>query len=488
MKRLFAVVLGFCIVGSVLAQSSFTIVRPADGSKVREKVRVMIPKDSLEEDTYVGVFLNGKFVEAVVPPVQGNYRVYTLDTKIPRGSEPEWRDGIPDGEMKLELVKYQGGDSPKVVDRSSVTVTVGNHMNIAIPQGGVHLGYGFHAGQSMVYDVHQVEIASTLSGVGNENGGRPAQFPSSELNFRILYAVDNTYGDGNALLRLQDIPDKGKDYSILSLVGIPEPQQIFDYQMQPIYMRVDKTARPIFGSAPPYFGFSSGSAPEGGEVVYGSWPLPVLPDKPVYPGCPAWQTAYLFPLLSIDSDVHLMSKVAEPFPARGEFIDAEWELGHPCAKIRNSIAEGTRSLAGQALAKQGKAFADDKVALDETIFFSLDTHKILRLVRTLTVDHKVEVQTQQGGSGMGGPGVGGGAPTAPSAAGAAGGGGALGAGYIGMRQGLLTPPGNKGRMQGQNGNTGMQAPGRGGTRTGGAPTTRTQYLRQVFQQTFTLEQ
>src|ERR1044071_7162347 len=102
MKRLLAAIVGICVVGAVMAQSSFTIVRPADGSKVREKIRVLIPKNSIEGGSYIGVFLNGKFIEAVVPPTDGNYRVYTLDTKA---------RGIADGDMKLELVKYEGGDN-----------------------------------------------------------------------------------------------------------------------------------------------------------------------------------------------------------------------------------------------------------------------------------------------------------------------------------------------------------------------------------------
>src|SRR5689334_7530307 len=127
MTRLFAAAIGISIVGSVMAQSSFTIVRPADGSRVREKVRVLLPKNSIDEGTYVGVFLGGKFVEAVVPPIDTtnpNYRVYVLDTKGRK---------IPDGELKLELVKYEGSDTPRIADRSSVTVTVGNQMNIKIP-------------------------------------------------------------------------------------------------------------------------------------------------------------------------------------------------------------------------------------------------------------------------------------------------------------------------------------------------------------------
>ena len=481
MKRLLAVAVGICIVGSVMAQSSFTIVRPADGSKVREKVRVLIPKNSLEPGSYVGVFLGGKFVEAVVPPVEGNYRVYTLDTK---------GRNIPDGELKLELVKYEGNDTPRIGDRSSVTVTVGNQMNIAVPAGGVRLRYGFQAGTQLIYKISSVVTVSTLSGLGNDNGGRPAQFPESELSERTMYAVDNTYGNGDALLRMQNLPDKGKDYSVLAVVGEPEPRQVFDYQMQPTYMRVDKTGRPIFGSVPQYFGFASGGAAEGGEFVYGSWPLPVLPTKPVAPGS-SWETMYQLPVVLESGNLADLNQVSAGFRARGEFVDAEWEMGHPCAKIRNSIAQGTRSFKGQELAKAGRAFDDDKVALDETIYFALDTHKIIKLIRTITIDRKVEVAPSNGMGTAGGAGNGPSAMrpgTGPATPG--GGGGPTGIGLTTKSNVQKPGMGPQGA-----GVPGRGAPGRGpigggtapGQRTGGGAA-KTQYIRHHLEQVFILEQ
>lgn len=476
MKRLLAAVLGICIVGSVMAQS-FTIVRPADGSKVREKVRVLIPKNSLEPGSYVGVFLNGKFIEAVVPPVEGNYRVYTLDTKA---------RAIPDGEQKLELVKYEGGEAPKIADRSSVTVTVGNQMNINVPAGGVKLRYAFNAGQQMVYKIEEVATVTTLSGSGNSEAGHAAQFPESDVTHRVLYAVDNVYPGGDALLRMQFLPDKGKDYSVIDVVGASEPKQFFDYQMQPTYMRVDGTARPIFGAVPEYFGFSSGGGTEGKiEVVYGSWPLPELPSKAVAPGS-SWQPAFLLPAIFEDgADMGSISNVAQKFQARGEFIDTEWELGHPCAKLRNSVAQGTRSYDGEQLNKAGKAFGDDKVALEETIYFALDTHKIIKMIRSITIDHKVVVQTGGGAGGGGNPGAGR---------------GQVGAGSMGMPVGAgggsgksnNVPNRQQGFMKGGRGNAGAPtgAGGQGGQRTGGGGggATRTQYIRQHFEQIYTLEQ
>src|ERR1044072_2986539 len=225
MRRMLAAAIAVSIVGSAMAQTSFTIVRPADGSKVREKVRVLIPTASIENGSYVGVFLGGQFVEAVVPPVDQtnkNYRVYTLDTKGRK---------IPDGELQLELVKYAAGDTPRIEDRSSVTVTVGNNMNVPVPAGGVFLRYGFQQGTQLVYKVMETTTVSTLSGLGNSVGGRAAQFPESETVYRMMYAVDNTYGNGDALVRMQFLPNKGKDYTLIATESDPAPHQVFDYQM-----------------------------------------------------------------------------------------------------------------------------------------------------------------------------------------------------------------------------------------------------------------
>jgi hypothetical protein len=498
MKRLLAGIVCMAVMGSVMAQSSFTIVRPADGSKVREKLRVLIPKNSLEPGSYIGVFLGGKFVEAVVPPIEGDYRVYTFNTKTPRPSVPEWRNGIPDGELKLELVKYEGGDTPRIMDRSSVTVTVGNQMNIAIPAGGVQLHYNFSPGQQLVYRVYETNTVTTLSGLGQDNGSRASMVNDGEISYRILYSVDNTYSNGDSLIRMQNLPEKGKDWAMLTAFGDSTPQQVFDYQMQPIYMRINRLGRAVFGSVPQYFGFSSGGASGSSDAPSVlSWPLPVLHDRPVAPGS-NWNATYQIPVPLIAGSAEFLSQVTQPYPMRGEFVSAEWEMGHPCAKIRNSIVEGTRSLAGQQLANAGKSFDDDKVVLDETIYFALDTHKIVKMIRTIRIDRKVEVQQQQGG-GAGGAGGGGGAgPASMGMGGNVAGAGGAGPGRLGggdriipdrQRKGLTGPGGMAPGGQAPGGRT-LGTPGGGGNTRGGGggAATKTQYIRHTYEQTFILEQ
>ncbi|MBI3721090.1 MAG: hypothetical protein HY248_00930, partial [Fimbriimonas ginsengisoli] len=85
------------LAGFAIAQAPFTIVRPTDGSKVREKVRILFPKDSVPRGGYVGVFLNNRFSEALVPDPKGKFYEYLLDTKARK---------VKDGPLKIELVLY----------------------------------------------------------------------------------------------------------------------------------------------------------------------------------------------------------------------------------------------------------------------------------------------------------------------------------------------------------------------------------------------
>jgi len=188
-----------------MAQAPFTIVRPADGSRVREKVHILIPKGSIPSGGYVGVFLNNKLIEAVVPPLHGKYYEYLLDTKG-RGI-PDTPNGQTD---KLELILYADRDEKsRIVDRSSVDIRIGNHTSISVPNKGLTLRYRFVPGTDMIYDLTQFVQVQPMSEQDNENGGKAATFESEGERIRLLYSVTNSYGNGDGLLRLRP-PNEGQ--------------------------------------------------------------------------------------------------------------------------------------------------------------------------------------------------------------------------------------------------------------------------------------
>ncbi|RYE52152.1 MAG: hypothetical protein EOP18_11215, partial [Rhizobiaceae bacterium] len=146
MKRSIGSLLISAMAVGAFAQANFTIVRPVDNSRVREKVKVLFPKGSIPQGAYVGIFLNGQLIDAVVPPLAGKYHQYILDTKG-RGL-PDTAAGKPDRlEAKL-FVNYN--DQPRIVRTSSVDLNIANVASIKIPNRGFQLRYNFRPGTELV--------------------------------------------------------------------------------------------------------------------------------------------------------------------------------------------------------------------------------------------------------------------------------------------------------------------------------------------------
>jgi hypothetical protein len=477
MKRWIGSLVLMGMAAAAMAQAPFTIVRPADGSRVREKVRVLIPKGSIPPGGYVGVFLNDQFLEAVVPPLKGKYHEYVLDTKG-RGlkdTEGNKRD-------KLELVLYaEANEKARIVDRSSVDLRISNYSNIPVPNNGLSLRYRFVPGQELIYNLTQQVSVSQQSEAQATRGGKAATFDAEGEKIRLSYSVVNAYGNGDGLLRLQPMPMKGKDYADLTAGSATEPKRYYENEMASVYMRISSTGHEVFGSLPPYVPMEGTSGANVNYSLFAAFPLPTLPTKAVRPG-DSWQSRFQTGALDM-SKIYEINSVVARTPARGEFVRVEWERGHPCAVIRNVIEAGTKSPDSARLTASGAQFPDDKIALTETIWFAMDTKRILKMVRDQTIDRRSE-------AGMGGLGGSyGGGPEGPS-----GGPGPSRNGGRGMPDDMkfqgMARPGVQGRQGPGSGFSGGGAPGaggfqggRGGMGSGGGAT----FTRIRILQTFTLE-
>lgn len=490
---------------AAVAQAPFTLVRPLDGATVKEKVRILIPKGSVPSNGYVGFFLNGKLLEATKPPLKGKFYEYILDTKG-RGI-PDTKVGEP---AKLEAVLYtEYDDQPRVVDRSSVDINIFNRTRIPvrIPSSGIKLRYGWKLGSESVYSIEEKTVVSSITEDQNKLGGTAAEFPLEGDKLRYLYSVDNVYGNGDALLRMQILPQKGKDYATVTLAGSGQRERRSETEMAPLYMRVNSVGAQLWGSVPPYVPSETSVASTGGINLIGSFPLPSLPTKAVRPG-DSWQTRFQTGLLD-GSRLYEQTSIVRTFPARGEFVGLEWEMGHPCAKIKNSIASAVKSIESQKLAKAGSQFTDDiKISTEETVWFALDTRKVMKIVQIKTQEIKGDATaiggvlgfgggaSSGGRSGGGAPGGSMGRPQGAGGGGRKGGGGAAGMDIIGPMDLRFQrrPGGAQGGSGGYPGGPGGPGgfpggPGGfpGGGR-GGAPTVNQQaFLRIKSLTTFILE-
>jgi hypothetical protein len=460
-----------------MSQAPFTIVRPVEGAKIRETVRVLIPKNSVPKTGYVGFFLDGKFMEAVVPNLQGRYYEYMLNTKA---------KDIADGKHTLEAVLYVDySDEPRIVDRSSINVTVQNKANIPIPAEGLQLRYKFRSNEQYVYNLLQRVSVSTLTKSQAQLGGKAAELPLDYEKIRMLYAVDNAYGNGDGLIRMQPQPLKNKKYAMFTVTGASAPQLFWDTQMHAIYMRLTNTGMEVFGSIPAFVPFE-GVGSQGGVSLLADYPLPTLPVKRVRPG-DIWASRFQMPKLDLQAGTNSNSLV-ESYPARGEFQSLEWEMGHPCAKLHHTLAVGSKPAGGQ--------MSVNRASMDETLWFALDKGMVIKVVRNISFDTDTEApagaQGGRAGGGGGKLGNSGGDPNPGRPGVGRGGKGGGGGGIDFVMPEFATPMrqfGGKTGRGGQGRNAQGGQPGRiTGTRTVNQPAKSGALVRLSIQQIFILEQ
>ncbi|MDI9635105.1 hypothetical protein QM565_04790 [Geitlerinema splendidum] len=415
MKKLICVAMATVMVAGALAQGTFTIRRPADGARVRETVQVRIPKNSIPEGGYIGVVVNGKFLEAVLPDVEGDDYVYRLDTK---------KRQIADGKMTIETVLYMASEAaPVVLDRSAVTVTLDNSTSIQSPDKGFALRYKFVPGTERSYRMTINSSIAVVTQAQAQLGSRAAEIPQEEETFRYLVAVDNAYNVGGryeGLVRLQALPEKGKDFAMLTTVDSAEPKKYYDYQMHPVYMRVTDVGREVFSAVPTYFPWEGTVGAEARLDLFALFPLPVLPTKNVQVG-DAWQAAILDGELDL-TKLHEVDSLVRSLPGRATLEAVEWEMGIPCAKIRSTLALGRNDLQGMrnVAGVQGEA---RNIQLESVVWIALDRGIIVREEKVVTVEALVEIAAAGGGTGGAPSGAagGGGGPVGPEDAPGAGG-------------------------------------------------------------------
>jgi hypothetical protein len=402
MKRLVGTFAFVLLSTAVWADAPFTIVRPADGSRVRETVRILIPKNSVPPGGYIGIFVGGKFIEATIPPLDKTKKFYEydLDTKGRK---------IQDGKLNLEAVLYEDfHNQPRIVNRSSVDVTVQNSAESKIPAEGILLRYKWKPGTEAIYDVSTKLIVDTGDSAKNSLGGKADETTSEGENLRVLYSTEARYPGGDGLVRIQGIPDKGKDSTYLTVLGDTQPKKWMDYDMASIYQRLTPTGLEVFGSVP----FALPLEGTAGEGAYTDLlvvrPLPTLPTRRVKVG-DSWSARFQDGNLDL-SKVHEVNSLVNHYIARGEFKDVEWEMGHPCARIVDSIEVAQPSLESQKLKKEGREFTGNKVQLEETVWFALDRGQVVKIIRTQTVEGQVAYQSNFGGAGGGTSAPGGAGP------------------------------------------------------------------------------
>lgn len=404
------------IFGVAWAQAPFTIVRPLDGARVRETVQVRFPIRSVPQGGFIGVSIDGKFVEAVAPAAlrsdreRGHY-IYEWNTKA---------RNVPDGQHTIELTLYSGteGGNPRVLARSSVRVIVANE--IKPPAGGIRLQYRWlPPGKIVRYNMTYTVKESTEI---QYSGLTPEENTLYELRFK---------GDLNVL-------DWRNNLGLISWIVFPpavrgapgQYEVLTGKNFAPVYQEVESTGRVRYQNAR----IGEQLQQEYDVLYYWVGDLAIIPPKPLKPG-DRWTGTIVLgnPLRSGD-----ISEVAEDqVPAAARLERFEWERGYKCAKI---VYEFTGNLPGD-VDVGGIRLEKAKIKFRRETYFAYDIGQIVRQRTTIEIE-----TTQREQAGASGGFMGGGAPPMGGRGGFAGGdedeGGMIGGrGARGPRGGGLGLPG-----------------------------------------------
>lgn len=404
------------IFGVAWAQAPFTIVRPLDGARVRETVQVRFPIRSVPQGGFIGVSIDGKFVEAVAPASlrsdreRGHY-IYEWNTKA---------RNVPDGQHTIELTLYSGteGGNPRVLARSSVRVIVENE--IKPPAGGIRLQYRWlPPGKVVRYNMTYTVKESTEI---QYSGLTPEENTLYELRFK---------GDLNVL-------DWRNNLGLISWIVFPpavrgapgQYEVLTGKNFAPVYQEVESTGRVRYQNAR----IGEQLQQEYDVLYYWVGDLAIIPPKPLKPG-DRWTGTIVLgnPLRSGD-----ISEVAEDqVPAAARLERFEWERGYKCAKI---VYEFTGNLPGD-VDVGGIRLEKAKIKFRRETYFAYDIGQIVRQRTTIEIE-----TTQREQAGASGGFMGGGAPPMGGRGGFAGGdedeGGMIGGrGARGPRGGGLGLPG-----------------------------------------------
>lgn len=373
------------LVAAGYSQAGFTIRRPADGSVVRETVEFRIPRSSIPETGFVGISLNGRFVEAVAPidGVNANATdfIYRLDTKA---------KGIADGPLKIEAVLYVDTGRGQIMrGRTGITVRVDNHSSIRVPAGGIRLRYDLTPQRQYIYGI---EFSTKMSQLTDAQAamGRETNLGEGSQKLRYAYTViqrePGDRGQKSAIIRMQPMPEKGKDYAILTLPGDTEPKRYFESSMMPIYMKIDELGREAWGQFPVYAGFSTEAGTPNRVDLYALLTLPLLPARGLTVGAPV---AGGIQNGALDMDKALETqKFTNVLPGAGKLVALEYQNGVRAARIENSLSVGNAAQGTQEL--------------KETYWFSLDGGYVLKYERKQIQTTRVRTQPTGGGLGAGG--------------------------------------------------------------------------------------
>lgn len=362
----------------------FTIRKPADGSHVREKVRIEIPRPSIGPGGFVAFYLDpeqrngGTFLLALAPPQEeedtGKPFTYVWDTKA---------TGVSDGEHTIRAILYEPASSGNIAmnekGTTEIHVTVENKIKPGpdVPTSFL-LRYKYREGEALEYSRSG---KSVVVGHGSDLDGVNSDIEIMSARSKLLFSVEDLRYDPEAQAQVALVRNKLTQLSVLN--GGQEYTLAPTALSNSMYQELLPEGRVRYetGTATGLTEFMAQGLP-----VNNTLELPLMPTLRVSIG-DQWDTP------NQRLDIPGLPPILQPLvKLSNKLVDLEYEQGYPCAKIHQHFEGQLSNLVSEAT--QGKLkvlpfgpmlITSPTLTYDRDIYLAYNSGILVRTVRSLTI-------------------------------------------------------------------------------------------------------
>jgi hypothetical protein len=341
---------------------ALSILSPADGQIVRENVKIQLPANAIDTDSYITLHVGEQNQEVFIAAVSrdaakevNGVLTFYWNSKAPYydpdSKEPTKEQYFKDGKYSLKVVVHDV--EGKTLSSAATNINIKNRVDRPNPAPAVRLVNRMSFGQTNTYNVHadvsvfELINKTELPIIGGMSLG---------ANATIVQSVEDVRQSGEYLLRCrmdENAYVNSRGYKTYLFAGQPLKPQL--------YRLVNKLGKTVEANM-----FAKQAKYSITDI------LPVLPQNPVKEG-DSWPDSInlkvegLTPVVKLKGTSHLDS--------------FEWQNGHECVKIVSTL-KGQMPL---SLAN-GKIQGGGSVDATVTTFFAFRSGRMLRREIALITD------------------------------------------------------------------------------------------------------
>ena len=345
------------------AAAAVTIITPADGGIVREKVKIAIPQSAVPSGGFISVVIDGRFqASACIPPKSEANVTYIWNTKAqiddPRGTLPEAERWVRDGQHEIEVLVHNALGVN--IESKKISVRVANRVPVTNPAPPIVLRYKYRIGDITRY---RVKVrGELLDSTGRDLLGGQTAF---ESDFVIGQWIEDTRGDGSALVRykLVEAPKVSVMGQPIALTQLGQENMLIPSS---IYKMIDKYGRTLDTNV-----ITKGMSNTISDVMV------TLPAGAVKVGH-TWQSSER---LKIEGLGELIK-----FTTNYQLDNLEYEKGMECAKITAKLASANVKF------NLFQGFEADKSGItgNSDVFFAYRIGKVIKAHSVLEMNATID--------------------------------------------------------------------------------------------------